>query len=282
MSISYEPTRLADDFLFLESPRWHHGEILVADVWDKKLYKLDRSGQRRLLHDMSTSPSGIDFLPDGTPVVVSQEDRRILKLVGDKLIVHADLSHIATHHLNDMLADDQGRIYVGNWGYNIHAGAPPAPTDIYLVQPDGAARAVADNLEFPNGMAIINQGRTLVVAETWVKRLTAFDRAADGSLSNRRLFADMKHRQPDGMCADAEDAIWAGCYNTGEFVRVLDGGEVTHSIKCGHHAIACFLGGSDGRKLLCCTYTGNDEDLEARRRLAALYSVQVDVPGPAH
>lgn len=279
MKKQLEPRLLAEDFLFLESPRWQRDHILITDVWDKKLYRIDPDGKTTLLHDLPTSPSGIDFLPNGTPVIVSQEDRKIIKLVEGNLAIHADLSHLATYNLNDMLTDDQGRVYVGNWGYDIHAGAPEAPTDIYLIEADGSPRIVASDLEFPNGMAIINGGRTLVVAETWVGRLTAFDRAPSGDLSNRRLFANMKGRQPDGICADASDGIWVGCYNTGEFVRVVDGGEITDGFKCGHHAIACYLGGPDATTLFCCAYTGTDDDLKARRRLAALFTVEVEIPG---
>jgi sugar lactone lactonase YvrE len=150
---------------------------------------------------------------------------------------------------------------------------------MHVVEPNGAIHIAASGVEFPNGMVIINDGRSLVVAETWASRLTAFDRSPDGRLSNARLYAALGNRQPDGICADSENAIWAASFNTGEFLRVVDGGKVTDRITCGQHAIACALGGEEGKTLYCSAYTGSIEDMEAGKRLGAIFTVEVDVPG---
>lgn len=275
----YQPILFADNFVFLEAPRWHQDRLWVSDVFDLKLYTLEPDGRRTVVCDVPHRPSGIGFMPDGTPIVVSSRDRKLMKVVDGRLAVHADLSRYAAGDVNDFAVDDRGRIYVGNFGYDFHGGAPKAPTDIHLVEPDGSIHVAASGLEFPNGIVIMNGGRTLVVAETWSCRLTAFDRNAAGQLSNRRIFADLGHREPDGICVDAEGGIWAACFNTGEVVRVLDGGEVTDLIACSRHAIACQLGGKDGKTLFCTVYTGTLEDMAAQERLAAVYTVEVDIPG---
>src|SRR5260370_31559340 len=138
---------------------------------------------------------------------------------------------------------------------------------VHMVEPEGAIGVAASGLEFPNGMAIINGGRTLVVAETWACKLTAFNRAPDGSLSSPRLFADLGNREPDGICADTSDGIWVACYNTGEVVRVLEGGDVTDRALCGRHVRACQLGGSDGKTLFARAYLRTVGDLEPGQRL---------------
>ena len=163
----------------------------------------------------------------------------------------------------------------GNFGYDSLGGAPKAPTDLHVVEPDGTVHIAAGGLEFPNGMVIIDEGRTLVVAETWACRLTAFDRDSDGRLSNRRIFADLKTREPDGICADASNAIWAACFNTGEFIRVLDGGEVTDQLRCGQHAISCAIGGRDGKTLYCSAYDGNFDDMLVGKPLGRLFTIEV-------
>lgn len=277
----HRPTLWVKDFVFLEAPRWHQDRLWVSDVFDQKLYTIQPDGSRTVLREMPHRPCGIGFLPDGTAVVVSMRDRKLLRLVGDGFELHADLSYFAAGDVNDLVTDEQGRIYVGNFGYDYHGGAPKALTDLHLVEPDGSTRVAASGLEFPNGSVIMNGGRTLVVAETWACRLTAFDRATNGELSNRRLYADLGDREPDGMCADTSNGIWVACFNTGEFVRVLDGGEVTDRAVCGRHAVACQLGGADGRTLFCCAYTGTIEELEAGKRLAAVFTVEVETPGIA-
>jgi sugar lactone lactonase YvrE len=198
-----------------------------------------------------------------------------MRVSNGALSVYADLSDIATGDLNDLVVDEAGRVYVGNFGYDLFGGAPIQLTDMHAVEPDGSIRVAAEGLEFPNGAVIKDGGRTLVVAETWCGKLTAYDRANDGTLSNRRVFADLKGRQPDGICADKHGAIWAGCYNTGEFVRVLEGGEITDRIRFEGNAVSCTLGGRDGKTLYCCVYLGTDQQLQARQPRSAIFKTEL-------
>lgn len=278
MVIELKARRLADDFIFLEGLKWHDGQVWASDVFDNCVYAISPEGSRRKVCDVPTRPSGLGFLPDGTLIIASAKDRRLLRLDGDRTSQYADLSNHAPAYVNDFVVDAKGRIFVGDFGYDIDAGEPPKPTCLLRVDPDGAISEAAAGVEFPNGAAIINQGRTLVLAETWVGRLTAFDLNDRGELSNRRLFADMGGRQPDGICADAEGAIWAGCFNTGEFVRVEDGGNFTHRLKFDGSGITCTLGGANGSQLFLSTYLGPPEDIGTGLRKGNLFVVDVDVP----
>lgn len=271
-------TKLADDFLFLEGPKWDGEALWVSDVFDLKVYRVAPDGTRRLICDVPERPSGLGFLPDGTPVVVSATDLRLYRIEDGKLVEHADLTGHATGFINDMAVDRAGRIYVGNFGYDYDAGEAPKTADLHLVEPDGTVRAVAPDLDFANGMVIIDSGKTLVVAETWQGRLTAFDIAPDGGLSGRRVFANLGDRHPDGIAADVDGAIWTACFKTGEFLRVRDGGEITDCIGFDGHGVSCALGGPTGHTLFCTVYCGPLEDLRAGKRRAAIYTVDVDRP----
>lgn len=276
----HSATVLADGFVFLEGPRWHQDRLWLSDLFGCKVYTVGLDGTKTLVRDVPQRPSGIGFLKDGTPLVSSMRDRKVLKLVDGDWEVYADLGEMANGDVNDLLVDDMDRVYIGNFGYDIHGGAPKAVTDMHLIEADGSIRVAATGLDFPNGTVIFNGGRTLVVAETWSAKLTAFDRSDDGSLSNRRLFADLEGREPDGICVDAQGGIWASCFNTGEFIRVLDGGTITDRVKCGQRAVACALGGREGKTLFCAAYQGTMEDIEQGKPLAAVFTVDVDIPAP--
>lgn len=276
--ITLESRLLAKGFRFLEAPKWQDGRLWLSDVFDLKVVELTEDGQKTVSTiDVPRRPAGLGFLPGGDLVIISQADQKLLRWNGRELSVLADLQDHATGFLNDMAIDAAGRIYCGDFGYDYVAGESPRPTALYRVDPDGQVSRVAEAVEFPNGSAIINQGKTLIVAETWVGRITAFDLSADGILTNRRLFADLAPRQPDGLCADAEGAIWVGCYNTGEFLRVLDGGTVTHRIQLEGHGISCTLGGTDGRTLFMTAFLGNDIDMAAGKRCSAVLTARVEI-----
>jgi sugar lactone lactonase YvrE len=273
-----EARLLATGFLFLEAPKWRDGRLWLSDVFDGKVVEMSDDGQKILRTlDIPHRPAGLGFLPGGDLVIISQADQKLMRWTGRELSVLADLQGNATGFLNDMAIDAAGRIYCGDFGYDYVAGEDPRPTALYRIDPDGWIGRVAENVEFPNGSAIINGGRTLIVAETWVGRVTAFDLSEDGVLTNRRVFADLAPRQPDGLCADAEGAIWAGCYNTGEFVRVLDGGVITHRIPLNGHGISCTLGGADGHTLFMTAFLGNDADMAAGKRCSGVLTARVDV-----
>ncbi|TAL93154.1 MAG: gluconolactonase [Paraburkholderia sp.] len=276
----HEAALFADNFVFLEAPRWHNDRLWVSDVFDCKLYTIDSDGSRSLVCDIPGRPCGIGFLPDDTTVVVSCAQRKLLRVTGKTVSVYADLADVAAGDLNDLVVDEQGRVYVGNFGYDLFGGAPKTLTNLHVVEPNGEIRVAASGLEFPNGAVIKDDGHTLVVAETWSGRLTAFDRAESGHLSNAHVYADLGERQPDGICVDAAGGIWVGCFNTGEFVRVLEGGAITDRVKFNGHAVACALGGKNGKTLFCCVFSGTQEEALAKKPCGAVYTAEVDVPGP--
>ncbi len=273
-------TLLADDFIFLEGPKWRDGKLWVSDVFDHKVYRISPSGWRELVCEVPNRPSGLGFLPDGTPIVVSSKDFRLYRIEGSKIVEYADLTAYVRGHVNDFAVDHAGRVFVGNFGYDYDGGEAPMETVIHRVDPDGRISIAASGVEFPNGMVIIKGGKTLVAAETWRGKLTAFNLSPDGVLSNKRTFADLSPRQPDGLCADAEGAIWAGCFNTGEFLRVLDGGEVTDRIIFEGSGVSCVIGGPDDHTLFCTVYCGPVADLIAQKRKAAVFTLPVPVGAP--
>jgi sugar lactone lactonase YvrE len=272
----------ADGFRFLEAPKWRDGNLWVSDVFDLKVISLSPDGSEHIVTlDVPHRPAGLGFLPDGSLVIVSQADQKLLKWDGESLSVYADLKGHAVGYVNDFAVDRNGAVYVGDFGYDLIGGEASKPTSLHRVDPNGTITRAASGLEFPNGSAIVNDGRTLVVAETWVGRVAAFDLSDDGTLSNPRVFANLGERQPDGLCADTQGAIWVACYNTGEFLRIVDGGEITHRVRCEGHAISCTLGGSDRRTLFMTAFLGTEADMAAGRRNGVVLTARVDTPGPA-
>lgn len=275
---NHETKFLADGFVFLEGPRWHAGHLWVSDMWDFRVYKVAADGSREVVCEVPQRPSGIGFLSDGTPLVVSMGDQKLMKIVDHQLVSHADLSAQAVGDINDMALDSEGRAYIGCFGYDLFGGAEKQLADLLSVDKEGAVRVAAQGLDFPNGILLKDNERTLVVAETWANRLTKFDRALDGTLSNRQVYADLGDRTPDGICLDREGAIWVASFGSGEFLRVLDGGEITDRVYCeGKRAVACQLGGADGRTLFCLTFAGEIEDIHNRKRAGAIETVRVAV-----
>ena len=268
---------------FAESPRWHAGALWFSDFYTQLVHRLDAAGVLHTECEVPGQPSGLGWLPDGRLLVVSMTDRRLLRREPDgRLVQHADLSSLAAFHCNDMVVDAAGRAYVGNFGYDLLARAAPAPAELVLVEPDGSARVVARELGFPNGSAISPDGRMLIVAETAAKRLTAFDIGADGSLSNRRLWADLADLgpfRPDGICLDAEGAVWAATVRGRACIRVAEGGALLDRIDTADPCIACMLGGEDRRTLYIVTGEVEPGEQALARRGSAIWQAQVAVPG---
>ena len=215
---------LAEGFKFLEGPRWHEDRIWMSDVVGRKVFTLDLLGKVDEVVAVPGMPSGLGFLPDGTPLVVSMADRCLFRLEGGKLVRHAALDSLVTGPTNDMVADEQGRAYVGGYGFDAWVGEEFRPGNLVLVTPDGEARVVAEDLAGPNGTLILRNRALLVVAETRGRKLTAFDVAADGALSGRRVYADLGEHMPDGICLDEGGGIWVASFRGGVFLRVLEGG----------------------------------------------------------
>ncbi|MGO7169692.1 SMP-30/gluconolactonase/LRE family protein [Rhizobium leguminosarum] len=265
------PRLLADGFLFLEAPKWHDGRLWLSDVFDHKVHALDASGKRSEYLEIPNRPSGLGFMSDGSLVIVSAMDRKLLRFDGSAISEYADLSAHTKWWLNDFAIDASDRIYIGDFGYDFVASDPPCSTSLHRVDRDGSISVAASDVDFPNGSVVIDGGRTLVVAETWKARISAFDIDTQGNLSNRRIFADLDGRQPDGLCADADGGMWAGIYNTGEFVRVLDGGRITNTFKFDGSAISCTLGGESGRRLFMTAFLGSEADMAAGLRKSAVF-----------
>jgi sugar lactone lactonase YvrE len=270
---------VAEGLVFPEGPRWHDGELWFSDMLGGVVMRVAQDGTVHKEFDIAAQPSGLGWLPDGRLLVVSMRDRRLLRVERGHIAVHADLSRLAPQQNNDMVVDQLGRAYVGNFGFDLPGRASPAPTCLVLVTPDGAARVVADGLLFPNGSVITPDGTTLIVGETFGARLTAFTIAADGSLHSRRTWADLPGKAPDGICLDAEGAVWVASPPTHEVVRVRQGGAITHRIETVSQAIACMLGGVDGRDLFLLEgYVSFDPEKARRYRSGRIDKVRVDVP----
>lgn len=275
-----EPRELVIDGLaFAEAPRWHDGKLWFSDFYARTVSCIDVDGKATTVAEVPGRPSGLGWLPDGRLLVVSMTDRRLLRLDPGGLVEVADLSRLAPFDCNDMVVDRHGCAYIGNFGFDLIGKAALQPTVLIMVTPDGQARVVADGLLFPNGCVITSDGKTLIVAETFGKRLTAFSIMADGSLTERRLWAELGDAAPDGICLDAEGAAWVASPPTAEFLRVRQGGEITDRISVPDQAIACMLGGADRRTLYLISGRLAHPEKALERRIGRIESVRVAVPG---
>jgi sugar lactone lactonase YvrE len=274
-----EPRVLLDGLRFPEGPRWHDGRFWFSDMHAGRVIAVAMDGRAETIVEVEGEPSGLGWLPDGRLLVVSMQDRRLLRLDPDGLSEVADLSPHASFHCNDMVVDAQGRAYVGNFGFDLHAKETPTGANLILVHPDGRTEVAAKDLRFPNGAVITPDGKTLIIGETFAGCLTAFDVADDGSLHGRRLWAQLDGAVPDGICLDTEGAIWvASPIGAGGVLRVREGGEVTDRIGVEHEAFACMLGGPDRCTLFICTAPDSDPDTTGDCR-GRIEIVSVRVPG---
>jgi sugar lactone lactonase YvrE len=273
-----ELTVLVEGLSFPEAPRWREGRLFFSDFYTHEVVAVDLAGKRELVAVVPGQPSGLGWLPDGRLLVVSMVDRKLLRLDSSGLATVADLSALAGGWCNDMVVDREGRAYVGNFGFERYLGEKPRPAKLIRVDPDGAVGAVADDLHFPNGMVITANGRTLIVGESRGRRLTAFDIGPGGELSGRRLFADLAPNLPDGICLDAEGAVWLADPLRNELIRIKEGGKIAGRISTGDRcAVACMLGGPDGRTLFICTNTTIGPEAE-QAKTGRIELTRVDVP----
>jgi len=274
-----EPQILMTGIAFGESPRWHDGRLWFADWEAEELIAVDLEGHSEVVMPVASFPFCIDWLPDGRLLIVSARDRALLRREPDgTLATHADLSALSEHPWNDIVVDGRGNAYVGNIGFDFQAGEP-APGILALVAPDGSARQVADGVAFPNGVAITPDDSTLILAESYASRLTAFDIAADGGLSNRRVWADLDGGAPDGICLDADGAVWYGDVPNQRCVRVREGGEVVQTIELDRGCFACMLGGADGRTLFLVTRAwGGTGGMAGGERTGQILTVEAPAP----
>jgi sugar lactone lactonase YvrE len=281
---------------FFEAPRWHDGRWWVSDFYRKLVMTVAPNRSAEQVMTVEQQPSGLGWMPDGSLLVVSMKDHRLLRRTpaGD-VTVHADLGAYCGGHLNDMVVDSLGRAYVGEFGFDLQAFADPAPAKLMRIDPDGTLAVLADDLLFPNGSVITPNGDTLIIGETAGARFTAFTLAADGSVSDRRVWAQVAPAPelgpleqtlpqlrfgPDGCTLDADGCIWAADAVGARCARVAPGGEIVDEIQApeGLGIFACMLGGENGRTLLMCAAPDFLEANRAQAREAVLLTTIVDVP----
>lgn len=289
-----EFTTLISGLSFTECPRWRNGRLYVSDFYTHRVLVVATDGTAQTVAHVPQQPSGLGFLPDGRMLIVSMRDRKILRREADgSLVEHTDLSGLAPWYLNDMLVNRDGRAWVGNFGFDLMGGAPARTTVLICVEPDGTAQIVADELGFPNGVALTPDGGTLIVAESTMNRLSAFH-VTSGSLGERRTWAafgdppgltdvgellQQVEVAPDGICLDVEGAVWVADAMHSRVLRVAEGGRILEERKThGVGAFACMLGGDDGRTLFVCVApTFHEAEASANHR-ASILMTRVEVP----
>ena len=276
--ITLTTTTLVEGLQFPEGPRWHDGKLWFSDMNAGKVMTVDLSGNLNTIVHVPGSPSGLGWLPDDRLLVVSMTDRCLLRFEKGELIQVADLFELATYHCNDMVVDSKGRAYIGNFGFDLGSFQEVVPAEIIMVRQGGEVVVVARDLLFPNGTVITPDGKTLIVAETFGQRLTAFDILPDGVLANRRVWAEMEGYYPDGICLDEAGGIWvASPENHAGVLRVLEGGSISHRVQVESNAYACMLGNHDRRTLFVLTAGAlNPRQPEAGGRIE---TVEVEIPG---
>lgn len=285
-------TILRDGLYFGEGPRWHEGRLWYSDFYDHAVHAIDLSGNDERIVEVESQPSGLGWLPNGDLLVTSMLDRKLMRWNGSELTTHADLGDQFTWHANDLLVDQQGRAYIGNFGFDfevfldeqgiegLFADPDSLTTVMCRVDPDGTINVASDGLIFPNGMVITPDGKTMIVAETLALRLTAFDIAPDGSLSNRRVWADLSAHMaaPDGICLDAEGAVWIANALAPRLMRIGEGGVVLDEAETTMNTYACMLGGPEGKHLFAMSAPTSDSRHAPLERNGAIEVVEVAVP----
>lgn len=271
---------LLDGLTFPEGPRWHDGRLWFSDFYSHRVMAVDLAGNAKTIVRVPQQPSGLGWLSDGSLLVVSMLDRKLMRFAGGVLSEYADLSGLATGPCNDMVVDGKDRAYVGNFGFDRAKGEAERTTCLIRVDPDRSVSVATVELLFPNGTIVTPDGKKLIVAETIGQALTIFDIAEDGSLENRGVFAQMPEMFPDGICLDAEGAVWFSNPRKGYVARIFDNGRIERRIDLmeGRGAFACMLGGMDGRTLFICTNSGSGPAM-AGKTDGRIETIRVDVAG---
>lgn len=262
---------VSEHLIFVDGLRWDDNRLLFSDLWGNTVYALS-GGDCTEIARIDGRPSGLCLMRDGTLVVVSMTERKLFRIgESGELTEYADLSALVSAPLNEAIVDDAGRIYVGHWGFDVLAGEAPREASLIVVSPNGESREVAREMHFPNGMVLAPDGSTLFVAETFANRISAFSRSGDGSLGDRRVWAELGERTPDGLAMAPDGSVWAASFTTGEFLRISPEGSVQDVIAApAKRAISCCVGGTDGTRLFCSSFDGEMEDIVAKRRLGRI------------
>ncbi len=284
-----ETRTLTGGIYFGEGPRWRDGRLWLSDFYAHAVKSVSLAGDLRTEFEIDDQPSGLGWMPNGDMLIVSMTKRQVLRRTpGGQISVHADLGHIATYHCNDMVVDAAGGAYVGNFGFNLDEaiaarGVPDvlashATAKLAYVAPDGTTRIAAEDMHFPNGPVITPDGKTLILGETLAACLTAFDIGPNGDLSNRMVWAPLSPAVPDGICLDADGAIWVANPIAPECRRIAKGGEVLEVIDTGQACFACMLGGDDGKTLFMLTADSSDHEAAAKTQTGRILVANVDSP----
>lgn len=269
----------ASGLAFPEAPRWREGRLWFTDQHTRAILTLDMAGHLEAFAHSQDLPGGLGWLPDGSLLVVYMTQRRIMRWTGTGFAVYADLSEHADFHCNDMVVDAAGRVYAGNFGFDLHGGQAQRPTRILLVDSDRSVEAFAEDVVFPNGSVITPDGTRLLVAETFAHRISEFRLDGRGRLQARRVWAELGEATPDGICLDSEGALWTASPGTREILRVAEGGAVLGSCQTQGTPYACMLGGLGRRTLFVCTSETDDPERAAQLRSGRIERVDVPVPG---
>ena len=290
----YEIEIAVDGFHYLEGPRWYQNALWFVDFYTQGVYRVNDEGVAEKIIHVEQQPSGLGWLPDGRLLVVSMKDRKVLRLENDgNLVVHADIWEHCGGHANDMVVSANGNAYVGNFGFDLMGGTDHENTGLVLVKPDGSSQVVAEGLAFPNGMVISADQKTLIVNELFGNKITQFDINEDGSLGEKRDFANFGELGdepnlglrienasilPDGLALDAEDAVWIADTLNQRAVRIAEGGEILEIIDTAPDGIfAVALGGQDGKTLFMCAAPDWDEASRKAETKGCMLAVQVKV-----
>ena len=289
---------LLENVYFSEGPRWHNNKFWFSDFYQHAVFSVDANGTVEKIVDIPNQPSGLGWLPNGDMLIVSMHDQKLMRFSDGVLSLHSDLSHLTKFTCNDMVVDNDGHAYIGNFGTTQH-NIDVKPTCLIHVTPDGKASIVAENLEFPNGTVITPNGKKLIVGETYAGRLTAFDINSDKTLSNRQTWAKMiptrifyiskvrrflkqvpketnfAPRVPDGICLDEGMGIWVASPTTFEVFRIEEGGNVTDIISTPQRAYACMLGGESGKTLYISTANDSTPEVARSQPMGKIYTTEV-------
>ena len=289
---------LLENVYFSEGPRWHNNKFWFSDFYQHAVFNVDANGTVEKIVDIPNQPSGLGWLPNGDMLIVSMHDQKLMRFSDGVLSLHSDLSHLTKFTCNDMVVDNDGHAYIGNFGTTQH-NIDVKPTCLIHVTPDGKASIVAENLEFPNGTVITPDGKKLIVGETYAGRLTAFDINSDKTLSNRQTWAKMMPtwifyvskvrrflkqvpketnfapRVPDGICLDEGMGIWVASPTTFEVFRIEEGGNVTDIISTPQRAYACMLGGESGKTLYISTANDSTPEVAMSQPMGKIYTTEV-------
>ena len=276
---------LVKGLYFGEGPRWHEGRLWFSDFYAHAVKSIDESGVVRTELELDDQPSGLGWLPDGRLLVVAMKERAVKRLDAGRLVLHADISHLTAHLCNDMVVDERGTAWVGNFGFDLDAELRARGVEVFNDHPttnlvrvdaDGSVHLAARDMHFPNGSVITPDGKTLIVAETFASCLTAFTIASDQTLANRRIWAALPGVAPDGICLDEKQRVWVANALEPEVLLVAEGGEIVNRIATSQNCYACMLGGEAGNTLFAVTAETSDHGDAQSEATGRIEAIEVD------